>query len=138
MDPPFQTRLSRRERQIMEAVYRLGEASVASVQEELPDSPDYHAVRVAMAKLDDKGYLQHRREGRRYIYSPEIPRDEAKRSALGHLVRTYFSGAPSEVLLTLLNMSADDLTDDDIAELEAWIEQAKKQGDDKDHGNDDE
>lgn len=128
MDPPFQTQLSRRERQIMEAVYRLGEASVADVQEELADSPDYHAVRVAMAKLEDKGYLGHRRDGRRYIYTPEIPRDEAKRSALGHLVRTYFSGAPSEVLLTLLNMSSGDLSDDDIAELEAWIEQAKDEG----------
>lgn len=128
MDPPFQTQLSRRERQIMEAVYRLGEASVAAVQEELPDDPDYHAVRVAMAKLEDKGYLDHRQDGRRYIYTPEIPRDEAKRSALGHLVRTYFSGAPSEVLLTLLNMSAEDLSNDDIAELEAWIEQAKDEG----------
>lgn len=110
----------------MEAVYRLGEGDVASVQDELPDSPDYHAVRVSMAKLEDKGYLNHRREGRRYVYKPEIPREEAKRSALGHLVRTYFSGAPSEVLLTLLNMSAGDLSEDDIDELEAWIEQAKK------------
>lgn len=126
MDPPFQTKLSRRERQIMEAVYRLGEASVADVQEALPDTPDYHAVRVAMATLEDKGYLQHRQEGRRYIYSPEIPRDEAKRSALGHLVRTYFSGAPSEALLALLDMSAGDLSDEDIAELEAWIEEAKE------------
>jgi predicted transcriptional regulator len=112
----------------MEAVYRLGEAGVAAVQDELPDDPDYHAVRVAMAKLEDKGYLDHRQDGRRYIYTPEIPRDEAKRSALGHLVRTYFSGAPSEVLLTLLNMSSEDLNDDDIAELEAWIEQAKDEG----------
>ena len=128
MDPPFQTRLSRRERQIMEAVYRLGEASVAAVQNELPDTPDYHAVRVAMAKLEEKGYLRHRREGRRYIYAPEIPRDEAKRSALGHLVHTYFSGAPAEAFLMLLNMSADELSDDDIAQLEAWIEQAKNKG----------
>jgi predicted transcriptional regulator len=130
MDPPFQTRLSRRERQIMEAMYRLGEASVAAVQEELPDTPDYHAVRVAMAKLEEKGYLNHRQQGRRYIYTPEIPHDEAKRSALGHLVHTYFSGAPSEALLTLLNMSADALSDDDIAELEAWIAQAKELSED--------
>lgn len=130
MDPPFQTQLSRRERQIMEAVYRLGEASVASVQDELPDTPGYHAVRVAMAKLEDKGYLTHRQEGRRYIYQPEIPHDEAKRSALGHLVHTYFSDAPSEVLLTLLNMSDGELDDEDIAELEAWIEDAKREADD--------
>lgn len=130
MDPPFQTQLSRRERQIMEAMYRLGEASVAAVQEELSDSPDYHAVRVAMAKLEEKGYLRHRQQGRRYIYTPEIPRDQAKRSALGHLVHTYFAGAPSEALLTLLNMSADALSDDDIAELEAWIAQAKDIGED--------
>lgn len=130
MDPPFQTRLSRRERQIIEVVYRLGEAGVSDVQEELPDTPDYHAVRVAMAKLEEKGYLRHRRQGRRYIYSPEIPHDEAKRSALGHLVHTYFSGASSEALLTLLNMSAGDLSDEDIAELEAWIEQTKETGED--------
>lgn len=131
MDPPFQSRLSRRERQIMEAVYRLGEADVAAVQEELPDTPDYHAVRVAMANLEDEGYLRHRQEGRRYVYAPEIPREEAKRSALGHLVRTYFAGAPSDVLLTLLNMSADQLGEEDIEELESWIEHAKeRQGDD--------
>lgn len=129
MDSPFQVHLSRRERQIMEAVYRLGEADVASVQEELPDTPSYHAVRVAMAKLEDEGYLDHRREGRRYVYEPEIPESEAKRSALGHLVRTYFSGAPSEVLLTLLDMSAGELSEDDIAELEAWIEHAKERDD---------
>ena len=126
MDPPFQNQLSRRERQIMEAVYRLGEADVAAVQDELPDDPDYHAVRVTMSNLEDEGYLQHRQEGRRYVYQPEIPRDKAKRSALGHLVRTYFSGAPSEVLLTLMNMSADELSDGDIAQLESWIEQAKQ------------
>ena len=130
MDPPFQSHLSRRERQIMEAVYRLEEASVAATQDELPDDPGYHAVRVAMAKLEDKGYLTHRQEGRKYVYSPEISRDEAKRSALGHLVQTYFSGAPTEVLLTLLNMSAEDLDDKDIAELEAWIEDAKEDTDD--------
>lgn len=127
MDPPFQTHLSRRERQIMEAVYRLGEGDVASVQEELPDSPDYHAVRVSMAKLEEKDYLDHRREGRRYVYTPEIPRDEAKRAALAHLIRTYFSGAPSELLLTVLNMSAGELNEDDIGKLEAWIEEAKNQ-----------
>lgn len=115
----------------MEAVYRLGEADVAAVQEELPDTPDYHAVRVAMANLEDEGYLRHRQEGRRYVYAPEIPREEAKRSALGHLVRTYFAGAPSDVLLTLLNMSADQLGEEDIEELESWIEHAKeRQGDD--------
>lgn len=131
MDPPFQSRLSRRERQIMEAVYRLGEADVAAVQEELPDTPDYHAVRVAMANLEDEGYLRHHQEGRRYVYSPEIPREKAKRSALGHLVRTYFAGAPSDVLLTLLNMSADELREEDIEELESWIEYAKeRRGDD--------
>lgn len=126
MDPPFHTQLSRRERQIMEAVYRLGEASVAAVQEELTDTPDYHAVRVAMAKLEEKGYLHHRQQGRRYIYMPEIPRDEAKRSALDHLVHTYFAGAPLDALLTLLSMSADTLSDEDIAQLEARIAQAKE------------
>lgn len=115
----------------MEAVYRLGEADVAAVQEELPDTPDYHAVRVVMANLEDEGYLRHRQEGRRYVYSPEIPREKAKRSALGHLVRTYFAGAPSDVLLTLLNMSADELREEDIEELESWIEYAKeRRGDD--------
>lgn len=138
MDPPFQSRLSRRERQVIEVVYRLGEASVASVQEELPDSPGYHAVRVAMANLEDKGYLEHRQEGRRYVYMPVIPREEAKRSALGYLIETYFSGAPSEVVLTLLNMSATDLSDEDIEELESWFEQAKRRRDANDPREDDE
>lgn len=125
MDSSLHDTLSRRERQIIDVVYRLGEATVAEVVDQIPDSPGYHPIRVAMANLEEKGYLQHRREGKRYVFSPVIPEEKAKRSELGHLLRTFFAGSPSQAILTLLDMSSGDLSDDDLEEIRTWIEQAK-------------
>jgi len=125
MDSSLHDTLSRRERQIIDAVYRLGEATVAEVVDEMPDHPGYHPIRVAMANLEEKGYLKHRREGKRYVFSPVIPEEKAKRSELGHLLRTFFAGSPSRAILTLLDMSSDELSEADLNEIRIWIDQAK-------------
>lgn len=117
--------LSRRERQIMEAVYQMEEASVADVVEKMPDDPDYHTIRVSMANLRDKGYLKYRREGKRYIYSPIIPEDKAQKSALRHMVETFFKDSPSKAVLKLLDISSGELSDEDINQIQKWIDDAK-------------
>lgn len=117
--------LSRRERQIMEAVYQMEEASVADVVVKMPDDPDYHTIRVSMANLRDKGYLKYRREGKRYIYSPIIPEDKAQKSALRHMVETFFKDSPSKAVLKLLDISSAELSDDDVNQIQKWIDNAK-------------
>ena len=119
--------LSRRERQIMEAVYHLEEASVAHVVERMPDDPDYHTIRVAMANLRDKGYLTHRKEGKKYIYTPVIPEDKAQKSALKHMVETFFKDSPSQAVLRLLDISSTDLTEEDIDEIQDWIDKVRSE-----------
>lgn len=117
--------LSRRERQIMEAVYQMEETSVADVVEKMPDDPDYHTIRVSMANLREKGYLKYRREGKRYIYSPIISEDKAQKSALRHMVETFFKDSPSKAVLKLLDISSEELSDEDIGQIQKWIDDAK-------------
>jgi len=111
----------------MDIVYRLGEATVAEVVKRIPDEPGYHPIRVAMANLEEKGLLRHRREGKRYVFSPVIPEDKAKRSALGHLLKTFFSDSPSQAILTLLDMSGSDLSERDLDEIRSWIEESRSE-----------
>ena len=118
--------LSRRERQIMEAVYRLGGATVADVIAELPDPPGYSAVRAMLGKLEAKGYLKHRQDGPRYLYFAKVPRQEARASALDRLVRTFFDGSVEQAVTALLDRSAGELTDEELDRLAALIEDAKK------------
>lgn len=119
--------LSRRERQIMDVVYRLGEASVADVQEGIPDAPSYSAVRALMGVLEDKGELTHRRVGPRYVYSPTTPADEASASALERLLRTFFDGSPTKAMAALVDLS-EDLPEDELRELEKMIRDARREG----------
>jgi predicted transcriptional regulator len=118
--------LSRRERQIMEAVYRLGEATVSEVLSELPEPPGYSAVRAMLGKLEAKGYLEHRQEGPRYLYLATVPRQEARESALERLVRTFFDGSTEKAVTALLDMSAAELTDEELDRLSALIQEARK------------
>src|ERR1700704_5934778 len=94
--------LGRRERQIMDVVFRLGKASVAEVLEELPDPPSYSAVRGMLGLLEDKGYVRHRRDGLRYIYLPTAGQQQAQQSALRHIVHTFFGGSVSDAAASLL------------------------------------
>ncbi len=127
MTQPLQNQLSRRERQIMDVLYRLGEAGAAEVVDHLPDRPAYNSVRVTLGILERKGAIRHRREGNRYVYSPTVPAEAVRESALRHLVRTFFRGSPSKAVLTLLDSPSTQLSTDELNELAAWVEAAKRE-----------
>ncbi len=122
------THLSRRERQIMDVVYRRGRATAAEVHAELPDRPSYSAVRALLRVLEEKGQLRHEQDGPRYVFLPIIPRDKARRSALRQLLRTFFDGSTAQAVAALLDMSAAQLSDDELKGLTELIAQARKEG----------
>ncbi|MBD3402570.1 BlaI/MecI/CopY family transcriptional regulator [candidate division GN15 bacterium] len=116
---------SRRERQIVEILVRRGEATVADVRSDLPDPPSYSAVRALLAVLVDKGAVKHRRHGRAYLYRPAISPERARESALKHVVQTFFDGSVSEVIASLVTLSDRRLSADEIARLQALIDEKK-------------
>ncbi|HKO15868.1 MAG TPA: BlaI/MecI/CopY family transcriptional regulator [Gemmatimonadaceae bacterium] len=120
--------LGRRERQIMDVVYRLGRATVAEVREQLPDPPSYSAVRGMLRLLEEKQRLTHEQDGLRYVYRPTVGREQARRSALRHLVHTFFGGSPERAVAALLEMSDAELTAADKARLTKLVAQAKAEG----------
>jgi predicted transcriptional regulator len=120
--------LGRRERQIMDAVYQIGEASVADVRERLPDPPSYSAVRTMIRHLESKGYLRHRRLGMKYVYRPTQSHESASRTAVGHLLETFFGGSASDAVAALLDVSSGQLNDDDYRRMQQLIEEARKEG----------
>ena len=128
MPKPSPNQLARRERQIMEIVYRLGQASAADVQAALPDPPSYSAVRAHLRILEDKGHLRHTREGARYVFSPTAGRDRARRSALTQVVQTFFDGSAEQAVATLLDLSHEQLSDGDLDRLSALIDKAREEG----------
>lgn len=121
-------RLPRRERQIMDALYQLGKATVSEVMERLPDPPSYSAVRATLRVLEEKGLVRHRQDGPRYVYLAAVPRDAARRAALQHLVNTFFEGSSERALLALLQMSDTRLPDTDLERLAELIQQAQAEG----------
>jgi predicted transcriptional regulator len=122
------TGLSRRERQIMEILYRCGKVSVAQVMEAMPDAPGYSAVRAMMRVLEEKGHVRHQAEGLKYVYLPVVAREKAKRSAVKHLLDTFFSEAPEQVVAALLDVSSNRLTAEELDRMAAMIEKARKEG----------
>ena len=118
--------LGKRERQIVEAVYRKGQASVAEVLAELDSPPSYSSVRAMLGLLVDKGVLKYRRDGKRYLYRPVVPKEKAQRSALKNLLATFFAGEPAGAMAALLDVSARDLTDDDLEHMKRLIVQAQQ------------
>jgi predicted transcriptional regulator len=124
MTDALQSDLSRRERQIMDAVYRLGEASAADVARLLPDHPAYNTVRVTLGILEKKGFLSHRQDGPRYVYRPTIAPEKAQQSAIRHVMKTFFQGSPSAAILALLDGGR--LSRKDLDEIAAAISQARK------------
>ena len=122
------TQLSRRERQIMDIIYRLGEATAAEVMENLPDPPSYSAVRALMRILEEKKHLRHRQEGPRYVYTPTVPLDAAKQSALKHVLSTFFEGSVSQAVAALLDLGRDDLTDAELERLARLIDLTHDEG----------
>jgi predicted transcriptional regulator len=120
--------LGRRERQILDVIYRLGEASVADVLRELPDPPAYDSVRTMIRLLEQKKMLRHRREGTKYIYRPTQSHESVSRSALSYLMNTFFQGSAAETMAAIFDVSSNDLTDEELQRLEQLIEQARKEG----------
>jgi predicted transcriptional regulator len=120
------THLSRRERQIMDVLYRMGRATVAEVRAGLPDPPSYSAVRAILRILEQKGHIRHRHDAARYVFVPTVTREAAKRSALRHVINTFFEGSASQVMAALVDMSAPDFDDTELARLRQLINDAKK------------
>jgi predicted transcriptional regulator len=123
-----ESQLSRRERQIMDIVYRLGRVTAAEVLENLPDPPSYSAVRAMMRVLEEKGHVQHQQDGPRYVYVATMGRDKAQRSALRHLLQTFFDGSAEQAVAALLDMSRPELSEAELSRLSALIDEARKEG----------
>ncbi len=120
--------LSRRERQIMDVLYQLGEATAAEVQERLPEPPSYSAVRAMLRILEDKGHVGHHEDGPRYVYTPTVAREAARKSAVKHLLRTFFDGSVEQAMAALLDGAERRLSKDEIDRLGRLIEQRKREG----------
>jgi predicted transcriptional regulator len=122
-----ETTLSRRERQIMDILYALGNATAAQVHEKMPPELNYSTVRAQLRVLEEKGHVSHTEDGARYLYRPTVARDRARKSALRHLTDTFFEGSTWNVVTALLGESRGRLTRDQLDQLEAMIERAKKE-----------
>lgn len=120
--------LTRRERQIMDILYRRGRATAAEVMGDLSGSPSDSTVRTQLRVLEEKGSVRHEEEGLRYVYSPAIPRHTARRSALRHLVNTFFDGSAEKVVGALLGGDAARISDGELERIAALIERARKEG----------
>ena len=127
MPEALSSQLSRRERQIMDVIYRHGKVTAAEVLAELPDPPSYSAVRAMLRLLEEKGHVRHEQDGPRYVYTPTVNRDKARRSALRHLVRTFFDGSTEDAVAALLQNDAG-MRDEELERLSQLIDAAKKEG----------
>jgi predicted transcriptional regulator len=123
-----QAELSRRERQIMNIVHRLGRATAAEVLEEMPDAPSYSAVRAMLRILEEKGQLKHETDGPRYVYAAVMPVERAGRSALSDVVSTFFAGSAEEAVATLLDMNERKLSGEELDRLAQLINRARQEG----------
>lgn len=118
--------LGARERQIMDVVYELGEASVGDVHQRLADPPSYSAVRTMIRLLESKGLLRHRREGTKYVYRPTQSKKVVRKSALQHLLRTFFGGSAPDAVAAILD--SEELSKEDLSRIEKLIDDARKEG----------
>jgi predicted transcriptional regulator len=120
--------LSKRERQIMDVLYRAGRATAADVRAGMPDPPSYSAVRTLLRILEEKGHVRHEQDGLRYVYVPRIGAATAQRSALKHLIDTFFGGSASRGMAALFELSSTDLDDAELRRLRQLIDEARKKG----------
>jgi predicted transcriptional regulator len=119
--------LSRRERQIMDSIYRRGRATAADVLEDIPDPPSYSAVRAMLRLLEEKGHVRHEQDGPRYVFMPTVNRDRARKSALKHVVRTFFDGSATDAVAALIDGERK-LSKSELDRLSEIITQARKEG----------
>jgi BlaI family penicillinase repressor len=120
--------LSRRERQIMDILYRRGRATANDVMEELTGEPSYSTVRTQLRVLEEKGHVRHEEQGLRYVYTPAVPRHAVRRSALRHVVDTFFDGSAEKTVAALLGGESSRLSDDELDRIADLIAKAKKEG----------
>ena len=120
--------LSRRERQILDILYARGRATAAEVQAALPDPPSYSSVRALLRILEDKGHVRHEADGPRYVFSPRLAASRARRSAVRHLLDTFFNGSSGAAVVALLDDGAKALTPDELDRIESIIDSARKRG----------
>jgi len=123
-----QAGLSRRERQIMDILYERGKASAAEVRVAMGEAPGYSAVRAMLRTLEEKGHIRHEADGLKYVYRPVMEKDKAKRSAVKHLLRTFFGDSPEQIVAALLDVSSKRLTGEELNRMAAMIEKAKREG----------
>ena len=128
MSKGLHTVLSRRERQIMDILFRRGRATAAEVMEELPGDPSYSTVRTQLRVLEEKGHVRHEEEGLRYVYLPVLARHTARRSALRHLVETFFDGSSEKAVAALLGGEGARLSDDELNRIADLVNKARKEG----------
>lgn len=121
-------KLSRRESEMMDIIYALSRATAAEVRDRMADPPSYSAVRATLRILEEKGHLSHEADGPRYIYRPTVPREAARKSAVRHLIDTFFDGSAHHAVAALIDMEDGNLTQDELDRLSAMIERAKKEG----------
>ena len=112
----------------MDIIYRLGDATAAEVRDNLPDPPSYSAVRALLRILEEKGHVRHWQDGPRYVYKPTVPIDKAKKSAMQHVLTTFFEGSVSQAVAALLDVGEDALTEEEMQRLTRLIEQAQNEG----------
>jgi predicted transcriptional regulator len=122
------SKLTRRERQIMDSLYKRGTATVNEVLDDIPDPPSYSAVRATLNTLEEKGHVKHRQDGPRYVYLPAVPADRARGAALSHLVQTFFGGSAERAMVALLEMSDTQLSREEMDRLASRITQAEREG----------
>ena len=120
--------LSRRERQIMDVLFQKGQATAADIMRNIPEPPSYSAVRAILRVLEEKGHARHMQDGPRYVFIPTVTRDKAKRSAMKHMVDTFFEGSAAQAVATLLDDSGAKLSDDELERLSSLIDKARKKG----------
>jgi BlaI family transcriptional regulator, penicillinase repressor len=128
MKTPQHHELSRRERQIIDILYAQGRATAAEVQTALPDPPSHSAVRAMLRIPEEKGHFLHERDGPRYVYVPTVARDNAKRSALRHMLRTFFDGSAEQAISALLDDASTKMSDAELDRLANMIDQARRTG----------
>lgn len=119
------TALTKRERQIMDALYRLGRATANEILDQMPGAPSYSTVRTQLRILEEKGHVRHEEQGLRYLYVPTVPRHAARRTALRHLVDTFFDGSPASVVTALLGSDASKLSDEELERIERIVKAAR-------------
>ena len=128
MSEETNAQLSRREREIMDVIYRRGRATAAEVLDQLAEPPSYSAVRALLRVLEEKGHLRHEEDGQRYVFLPTVPLERARRSALRQLLHTFFDGSTEQAVAALLDLSSTRLSDAELERLSRLIADARKEG----------